>query len=843
MEYRKRSFPFENSVPGSGLLVYRIDTAADGQGNRCGPPDEVYVYRPGGTPTSDGNLKQAFFASDAVPPRTAINDTTDPSSALSDWFPGGLSIHGIGAAGSTIGFTVDSVAACTKPGAFALTLPANGGNVAAAGTVTLTWGAASGATSYDVYFGTDSNPPLAGNQSGTSLTVNVTDNTTYFWRVAAKNACAQVFAPASGTWAFSAGASSGGITIFSDDFEGDLSKWKLGNTAGAAATAWGVVSCKTKDGNGAAWCAGGGSAAQPACTQYAPGEGTFLISGPFDLTDAVEGTWDFDLWTDIDDGGNPSDPSDVVYWMWSLDGRSYYGYGTAGATAGWEHVTVRMSDMTMNDGTPVTGKPKVYFAFLFLSDAATQKEGAYIDNVVIKKMLQAQATYNRWLPAVIHKDVPSRNAWWRSDVAVVNRSSQAANVTLTIHAPSGTKTSTLQLGGNAQALLKDVAGQMGIAADSGPLEVTSDQDVFLTGRTYSQVDATHTYGQDYDGAEPSSLLAAGQSAWLPQLTQNALFRTNVGITNTGNTAANVTVTLYDAAGNPTGWTQTKDYGAAEFYQYDQPFQGGGGIDSGYAKVTVNSGSGVVAYASVIDQATGDPTTINMKAGATIGAAPFAHWLPAVIHKDVPSRNAWWRSDVAVVNRSSQTANVTLTIHAPSGTQTQTITVAGQAQALLRDVAGQMGIAADSGPLEVTSDQDVFLTGRTYSQVDATHTYGQDYDGAEPSSLLAAGQSAWLPQLTQNALFRTNVGITNTGSATANVTVTLYDAAGGQVWSKTQDWAPGTFYQYDQPYTLTSAGSIDSGYAKVTVNSGSGVVAYASVIDQATGDPTTINMKR
>ncbi len=46
--------------------------------------------------------------------------------------------------------------------------------------------------------------------------------------------------------------------------------------------------------------------------------------------------------------------------------------------------------MTMNDGTPVTGKPKVYFAFLFLSDAATQKEGAYIDNVVIKKMLQGR---------------------------------------------------------------------------------------------------------------------------------------------------------------------------------------------------------------------------------------------------------------------------------------------------------------------------------------------------------------------------------------------------------------------------------------------------------------------
>ena len=41
----------------------------------------------------------------------------------------------------------------------------------------------------------------------------------------------------------------------------------------------------------------------------------------------------------------------------------------------------------MSDGTPVLGQPKVYFAFIFLSDVTTQKEGAYVDNVVIKKII------------------------------------------------------------------------------------------------------------------------------------------------------------------------------------------------------------------------------------------------------------------------------------------------------------------------------------------------------------------------------------------------------------------------------------------------------------------------
>lgn len=49
VEYRRKTGTFESSLPGEGLLVYRINTSRDGQGNAQGPPDEVYIYRPGGT--------------------------------------------------------------------------------------------------------------------------------------------------------------------------------------------------------------------------------------------------------------------------------------------------------------------------------------------------------------------------------------------------------------------------------------------------------------------------------------------------------------------------------------------------------------------------------------------------------------------------------------------------------------------------------------------------------------------------------------------------------------------------------------------------------------------------
>jgi len=224
-----------------------------------------------------------------------------------------------------------------------------------------------------------------------------------------------------------------------------------------------------------------------------------------------------------------------------------------------------------------------------------------------------------------------------------------------------------------------------------------------------------------------------------------------------------------------------------------------------------------------------------------GGAAYALWLPAVIHKDVPSKNAKWRSDVAILNLSESVANLQITMHLASGVVSHTAQLAGSSQLLQTDIAAWLGVTADSGPLEVTSDQEFFLSGRTYNQVDETHTYGQDYEGQETSELLLAGESAWLPQLTEDSAYRTNIGVANTSVLYSNVTLTLYDASGNQVWQDTHNYPPGGFYQYQQPYL--ALGGIASGYAKVKVNSGSGVVAYASVTDNNTGDPTTITMKR
>ncbi|MDX9869881.1 MAG: M6 family metalloprotease domain-containing protein [Candidatus Cloacimonadales bacterium] len=106
LEYRNTNMGiFDSQLYGSGLLVYRVNDLYSGQGNASGPPDELYVYRPYGTPTYDGTISSAYFSLESG--RTEINDATITNPFLSDGSMGGINIYNIGSAlGDSITFSV-----------------------------------------------------------------------------------------------------------------------------------------------------------------------------------------------------------------------------------------------------------------------------------------------------------------------------------------------------------------------------------------------------------------------------------------------------------------------------------------------------------------------------------------------------------------------------------------------------------------------------------------------------------------------------------------------------------------------------------------------------------------
>lgn len=100
VEYRKKAGFFENQLPNSGLIIYKVNTSASG--NSVGPPDEVYVYRPDGTLTINGIINNATFSKNTG--RTEFGNSSNPKAFMSDGTLGNIYIKNITEASNTISF-------------------------------------------------------------------------------------------------------------------------------------------------------------------------------------------------------------------------------------------------------------------------------------------------------------------------------------------------------------------------------------------------------------------------------------------------------------------------------------------------------------------------------------------------------------------------------------------------------------------------------------------------------------------------------------------------------------------------------------------------------------------
>ncbi len=167
VEYRKRHTVFENSLSGEGLLVYRIDRRYNG--NASGPPDEVYLYRPFGSPSANGVVSNANMGAHVG--RTYINSGSNPMAFLANGSAGGLNIYDIGFAGDKITFKVKIENSIS-------TLYPNGGESFKPNQqVTINWENFGSTTNFDLYFSSDNGSTwdlIASNLASTVKTYNFT---------------------------------------------------------------------------------------------------------------------------------------------------------------------------------------------------------------------------------------------------------------------------------------------------------------------------------------------------------------------------------------------------------------------------------------------------------------------------------------------------------------------------------------------------------------------------------------------------------------------------------------------------------------------------------------------
>lgn len=104
VEYRKKE-GYDASIPESGLLAYRINPAFSGGNvgyNGTTRLDEQYIFRPGGSTTADGTIRQAAFSKESG--RTAFGGLATEKPFYSDGTTANFAIANVSACGESLSF-------------------------------------------------------------------------------------------------------------------------------------------------------------------------------------------------------------------------------------------------------------------------------------------------------------------------------------------------------------------------------------------------------------------------------------------------------------------------------------------------------------------------------------------------------------------------------------------------------------------------------------------------------------------------------------------------------------------------------------------------------------------
>lgn len=175
----------------------------------------------------------------------------------------------------------------------------------------------------------------------------------------------------------------GWVTVLREGFEGTFpgATWTLnGNPT------WGKKTYRSHEGSASAYAAGGGKAAVNPPGPYPANMNAWMAAGPFDLSACTEAELHFYYWT------KSQSETDITFAGASTDGTNYVGYYWEGDEAsrcdGWCSEVYDLTDM--GDLGNLCGKPRVWIAFVFQSDAATSNEGTYLDDIWLRAQTAAE---------------------------------------------------------------------------------------------------------------------------------------------------------------------------------------------------------------------------------------------------------------------------------------------------------------------------------------------------------------------------------------------------------------------------------------------------------------------
>ncbi len=484
---------------------------------------------------------------------------------------------------------------------------------------------------------------------------------------------------------------------------------------------------------------------------------------------------------------------------------------------------------------------------------------------------QATSASAIYVPAVAHvAGVAGTN--WRTDLELRNPYASQAAFTIdmllrnTDNSSPQSQSFTLEPG-NAVRFI-DILDTVFHTSGAATLRVTvTNGGIQATARTYNLMlegnplglPAGATFGQRVPAYSEAEALSSTEYARLIMLSQDANFRTNLGYVNTTGTTIKMSITLFTKDSVPLGTLQNTADTTLRPYEYrqiDKIFEKAtsGEVSDGYAIVrTLTTGGKFLAYASVNDNRTGDPICVTPAPiqSQAMYIATSAH-LPGAAGTN-------WRTDVEARNPVAQQATFAIDLLKRgvgidnTSPETATFTLEPGVAMRYDDVVDSVFHFYGAAALRIRpTGGSLLATSRTYNlmvagnplNLPAGSTFGQFVPAFGESEAIPSTDAARIIMLTQDASYRTNLGFVNATASQLAMSIDLFRSdftrLGTLQGTAETTLPPYGYIQIDKVFQRVTTSDVADGYAIVrTTTPGGKFFAFASVIDQRTGDPVYV----
>ncbi|HWS71669.1 MAG TPA: proprotein convertase P-domain-containing protein [Thermoanaerobaculia bacterium] len=418
------------------------------------------------------------------------------------------------------------------------------------------------------------------------------------------------------------------------------------------------------------------------------------------------------------------------------------------------------------------------------------------------------AAEHQTIAAVVHG--PGANGTnWVSDVRLLNRGA-ASRVATLVFTPTGAdgratfSAIRVELPAGEVVALDDVVASMFATTGGGQLQIDARAiDVVASSRTYTRTTGGGTYGQ-FIPATPSSAVS-----YVTQLKSTPDFRSNVGFAETEGAAGVVRVSLYD--GRDGALLAQFDQAIAPFGHSQFPIAGSGLV---LAELRViDGGARIAGYGSVIDNRTGDPIYVpgqQPRSGAFIAPAITASG----------ANGTSWQTEVAFAAATAGDAVASLRIYEDGRPRDFSLVAVAPHQTSLTL------LKVPFGAVRIDTNTNILASVRIFTGAFAQFVPFQPIvEAPSPRDLLHIESSAG---------FRTNIGAIDASDAEAHLRFTLFDAAGRTMAITERTLRPWETIQF--PIGALTSAPLRDGRVRVEILDGRAFVAWASVVDNVTGDP-------